>query len=158
MRIPQWGMFLICVLGSQAAGLVGSLFTASAIPTWYATLIKPEIAPPNWIFAPVWTTLFLFMGIAAFLVWRAGFWRKDVRVGMILFAIQLTVNVSWSLFFFGLKSPGFALLSIAALWLLIAATMFFFARVSRAAALLLLPYLAWVSFASYLNYLIWTLN
>lgn len=158
MRLLDWGILGLFILGSQAAGLLGSFFTAPSIPTWYATLVRPELAPPNWVFAPVWTTLFFLMGIAAFLVWRAGWWRKDVRVALYVFLAQLVANTAWSIFFFGFQNPGLALVEIAVLWLLILATILFFARVSSIAAFLLIPYLLWVSFASYLNYMIWTLN
>ncbi|OGC88576.1 TspO protein [Candidatus Adlerbacteria bacterium RIFOXYC1_FULL_48_26] len=140
---------------SEAAGIVGSFFTAPSIAGWYATLTKPDIAPPNWIFAPVWTTLFLLMGIAAFLVWRT---RKNTRTALGLFGLQLALNVLWSLLFFGLQNPGAALAEITLLWLSIAATMVAFAKFSKPAAWLLVPYIAWVSFAGYLNFLLWSLN
>lgn len=156
--LKQWLMLGVFVLLAEGAGIVGSLFTAPAIKGWYAQLVRPDIAPPNWIFAPVWTMLFLLMGTAAFLVWQKGMARADVRVALRLFLFQLGLNVLWSAIFFGLRSPGGALIEIACLWFMIAATIAAFARVSNVAAFLLAPYLAWVTFAAYLNYLIWMLN
>lgn len=149
---------VIALVSAQMAGLVGSLFTVPSIPTWYAGLAKPDFAPPNWIFAPVWTTLFLLMGIALFLVWRKGSEKKGVKIGLVLFVIQLALNVLWSTIFFGLRNPGGALVEIVFLWFAILATMIAFKKVSRPAGLLLLPYLLWVMFAAYLNYAIWRLN
>lgn len=146
------------ILGAQAAGVIGSFFTAPAIPSWYASLVKPAGAPPDWIFAPVWTTLFFLMGIAAFLVWRHGLARPDVRRALFVFALQLGLNVLWSFVFFGTRNPGGAFLEILVLWLAIAATIRLFANISKTAAWLLVPYLAWVAFAAYLTYAFWTLN
>jgi benzodiazapine receptor len=143
---------------AQLTGIIGSLFTVPAIPSWYAGLAKPAYAPPNWIFAPVWTTLFLLMGIAAFLVWRRGQEKREVKIGLAFFLAQLALNLIWSVIFFGLRNPGGALIEIAVLWSAILATAIAFREVSRTAALLLLPYLAWVTFAAYLNYSIWSLN
>ncbi len=143
---------------SELAGIVGSVFTAPAIGTWYATLAKPAINPPAWVFGPVWTTLFALMGIAAFLVWQKGWRRRDVRIALGIFAVQLVLNTLWSIIFFGLHNPGAALIEIGVLWLAIVATIVAFARISRPAAWLLAPYIAWVSFAGYLNFLLWTLN
>lgn len=140
------------------AGIIGSLFTTPAIPTWYLALQKPSIAPPNWIFGPVWTTLYLLMGISLYLVSKAGLGSINVRRSLVMFSIQLALNVLWSYLFFGLRSPRLGLIEIIAMWVAILITMVFFQRVSRAAALLLVPYLLWVSFASYLNYLIMILN
>jgi tryptophan-rich sensory protein len=145
------------ILLAEGAGLLGSFFTAPAIGGWYAALAKPELAPPNWIFGPVWTTLFLLMGIAAYLVWKKPA-KKGRTLALRLFFAQLSLNVAWSALFFGLHDPGAALADIAFLWVSIAATMWSFSKVSGPAALLLAPYLAWVSFATYLNYSIWVLN
>lgn len=154
----QWLALFGFIILAQGAGVVGSLFTAPAIDGWYAALTKPEIAPPNWLFAPVWITLFMLMGIAAFLVWRRGATRTDVRVALSFFVLQLALNTLWSVIFFGFFSLGAALVEIALLWLAIAATIVTFAKVSKPAAWLLAPYLLWVSFAAYLNYALWTLN
>ncbi len=156
MRLKDWLIGAGFVALSECAGIVGAVFTAPSIPGWYATLARPNIAPPNWIFAPVWTTLFLLMGIAAFLVWRSG--RTGKKTAFALFALQLALNALWSFVFFGLHNPGVALVEIVFLWLAILATIVAFARFSRGAAWLLAPYIAWVSFAAYLNYLLWILN
>lgn len=142
----------------EAAGVVGSFYTAQSIPTWYATLARPELAPPNWVFGPVWTTLFALMGIALYLVWKKGANTRTGKTALTIFAVQLVLNVLWSVIFFGARSPGGALLEIALLWFAIAATIIAFKRISLAAAWLLAPYFLWVSFAMYLNYAIWVLN
>ncbi|MEK7647491.1 MAG: TspO/MBR family protein [Patescibacteria group bacterium] len=149
---------IISIATCEAVGILGSIFTASSVDTWYSTLARPAFAPPNWIFGPVWTTLFALMGIAAFLVWREGMHRRAVRVALGVGAVHLLLNFLWSLIFFGLRNPGLAFIEIIILWLAILATMIAFARVSRAAAWLLVPYIVWVSFAAYLNYSIWIAN
>ncbi|MDE2038021.1 MAG: tryptophan-rich sensory protein [Patescibacteria group bacterium] len=149
---------IAAVAVSGLAGAVGSLFTAPAIPTWYAALAKPSFAPPNWLFGPVWTVLYLLMGVAAFLVWKKGWNGAGVRRALGAFLLQLALNALWSAAFFGLRSPLWGLADIAALWLAIVATMVLFYKVSKPAAWLLLPYLLWVSFAACLNYSLWTLN
>ncbi len=146
---------LIVPLG---AGLIGSIFTTPAIPTWYAALNKPAFTPPNWLFAPAWTTLYVLMGIAAFLVWRTGLANWQVRGALIMYLIQLVLNVLWSVVFFGLRSPLYGVVVIILLWLAILLTILSFRKVSRAAALLLVPYLAWVIFAGALNIAVWLLN
>lgn len=156
MRMKNWVALVLFVAVSQSAGLIGSFFTRPAIPGWYSTLVRPEVAPPSWVFAPVWTTLFLLMGIAAFLVWKSGAPIK--RLALTVFGIQLVLNLLWSIVFFGLQSLGWAFVEILVLWVAIATTIYLFNRASRAAALLLIPYIAWVSFATYLTYAFWTLN
>ncbi|HVY72651.1 MAG TPA: TspO/MBR family protein [Candidatus Paceibacterota bacterium] len=146
------------ILLAEAAGAVGSLVTVPSILAWYATLARPELAPPNWVFGPVWTTLFLLMGIAAFLVWRTRTRAKGSTKALWAFAIQLALNVLWSFLFFGLHSPGGAFVEIILLWAAILYTIVLFAKVSKPAAYLLIPYIAWVSFAGYLNFMIWVLN
>lgn len=149
---------IIAVVVSELAGIIGTIFTVSAIPTWYATLAKPALNPPGWIFGPVWTMLYLLMGIAAFLVWNRGWDRKDVRGALAVFGLQLVLNAFWSIIFFGLHSPLWALIDIALMWLTIVWTMVLFYKVSKPAMWLLVPYILWVSFAVYLNYSIWILN
>lgn len=158
MKFKQWLALAGFIALSQGAGIIGSLATTPAIRPWYSPLLKPDLAPPNWVFGPVWTTLFLLMGIAAFLVWRVGVRRKGVRLALIVFCLQLALNTLWSVIFFGLQSPGAAFVEIIFLWLAIAATIVMFAKFSKPAAWLLAPYIAWVSFAAYLNYMIWMLN
>lgn len=158
MSISNPLKLIISLLIPQLAGLVGSLFTTPSIAGWYSTLARPELAPPNWIFGPVWTTLFVLMGIAVFLVWKKGLDRKDVKMALAIFIGQLILNTLWSIIFFGLHSPGLAFVEIIFLWLAILATIITFAKISKPAAWLLVPYIIWVSFAGYLNYLIWVIN
>lgn len=162
MNMRNGAKLLITVGGSLLAGIIGSVFTTSAIPTWYATLVKPELSPPNWIFGPVWTTLYILMGIAAFLIWSSpatdASARKNRALALTLYCIQLVLNTLWSIIFFGLKSPGIALGEITLLWVTIAATIIAFGKISKPATWLLVPYILWVSFAGYLNYAIWMLN
>lgn len=147
----------------QLAGMVGSLFTISAIPTWYATLERPSFSPPNWLFGPAWVTLYILMGISVYLVWSAyakasaGQSRK-LKTALWLFWIHLFFNAIWSIIFFGLQNPGLAFINIIIIWLLIIALMVKFWKINRWATYLLIPYLLWVSFASVLNYFIWYLN
>jgi len=148
----------VSVLICLGAGFLGSIFTTPAIPTWYATLNKPSFNPPNWLFAPVWTTLFILMGISAFLVWQKGLKKKGVKKALVFFLIQLIFNVLWSFFFFKFHSPFLALLDIIVLWFLILLTMIKFFKINNTASLLLIPYLLWVSFASTLNYFFYKLN
>lgn len=158
MRVNNFFKLIIAVGVSELAGIIGSVFTVSAIPNWYAGLVKPALNPPAWVFGPAWTTLYALMGIAAFLVWKNGWERKDVRMALGVFGIQLFLNAIWSIIFFGLQSPGWALVDIVLLWFAIVWTIVIFYKISRPAAYLLVPYLLWVSFASYLNYSIWMLN
>ncbi len=149
---------LTCVVVCEGAGLVGGIFTTGAIPTWYAALHKPSFTPPNWLFAPAWTTLYLLMAISAFVVWRRGLDNRRILTGLAYFLAQLVLNVLWSVVFFGLKSPFAGIVVIAALWVAILLTIFKFYRISKVAGLLLLPYILWVSFAASLNVSIWMLN
>ena len=158
MKLSSFWKLVIAIIVSELAGVVGSVFTTPSIEGWYASLTFPSIAPPNWVFGPVWTTLFALMGIAAFLVWKRGLERKDVKVALGIFIVQLVLNTLWSIIFFGYHSPGGALIEIIILWLAILATIISFYRISKPSAYLLLPYILWVSFAAYLNYLIWMLN
>jgi translocator protein len=141
-----------------AAGFIGSIFTTASIPTWYATLEKPSFNPPNWLFGPVWTILFILMGISAFLVWRVGLSEPNVRIALIIFIIQLIINALWSVAFFGLRSPIAGLIVIIVLWIAILLTILSFAKLSITASILLIPYILWVSFASILNATIYVLN
>jgi len=140
------------------AGAIGSLFTSSSIPTWYTTIEKPFFNPPNWIFGPVWTLLFIMMGVALFLVWNKGWQNKKVKIAMLIFGIQFLLNILWSIIFFGFLSPFYAFVEIIFLWLAILATIIYFYQISRPASWLLVPYILWVSFASVLNFFIWRLN
>jgi translocator protein len=139
---------------SFAAGWIGSRFMPDA---WYSSLAKPSWNPPNWIFAPVWSALYVLMGVAAWLVWRkAGFSGAGAALG--LFVVQLVLNALWSYLFFGQHRLDLAFFDIVALWVAILVVMLLFWRMNTVAGALMLPYLAWVSFASLLNFVIWRLN
>ena len=157
----DWNSVIKLVVGivaSFAAGGIGSLFTFKAIPTWYSSLKKPPYTPPNWAFGPVWTTLYILMGISVFLVWQQGLDTSGTLLAFILFWIQLVLNALWSVIFFGMKSKGGGVITIIVLWFLILATVVASFRVSSWAGALLIPYILWVSIASYLNIGVWTLN
>ncbi|SNQ60274.1 TspO/MBR family protein [Candidatus Methanoperedens nitratireducens] len=149
---------VISVIVCLFAGFIGSVFTFPSIPTWYAALTKPLFNPPYWIFAPVWTILFILMGISLYLVWNKGLQDKKVKISLFIFGVQLVLNVLWSFLFFGLHSPFYAFLEIIILWAAIVLTIVNFFKISRTAGLLLLPYILWVSFAAILNFSIWRLN
>ena len=137
MELKDIGKLILFIVICQMAGIIGSFFTFDAIPGWYATLMKPDFSPPNWVFGPVWTTLYAMMGIAAYLIYRK---REELaQPALMVFGGQLALNSLWSIIFFGLQSPGLALICIIAL-------------------LLMVPYLMWVSFATILNHQIWVLN
>ncbi len=150
-------VLFVSILIAQAAGIIGSLFTVPNVESWYGTIIKPEFNPPSWVFGPVWITLFLLMGIAAWLVWKSK--KGQLRVDALLFyVIQLVLNATWSFVFFGLHRIDLAFIEICFLWLAIATTLVLFFRIHKTAGWLLVPYLAWVSFAAVLNYSIMMLN
>lgn len=139
------------------AAAIGSWFTAGSVKSWYPTLLKPAGTPPAWVFGPVWSMLYLLMGTAAWLVWQQRP-AVPVTIPLALFFIQLALNAAWSFVFFGLRQPGPALIEITVLVAAIAATMTYFAQVSRPAAWLMTPYAAWVLYATFLNFGIWRLN
>jgi tryptophan-rich sensory protein len=145
------------VILCQIAGFLGSLFTTPAIPTWYATLKKPFFTPPNWIFSPVWISLFILMGISLFFVWRRQ-GHPQLKKALIFFFVQLILNVLWSLAFFGLRLPLLGFIDIILLWIAILLTILHFLKVSKFAGVLLIPYLLWVGFATLLNLSLWILN
>ena len=149
---------IVSIVVCQLAGVIGAIFTTPAIPTWYASLNKPPFNPPNWIFFPVWTTLYTLMGIAAFLVWRKGLDQRRVRVALGLFGIQLILNLAWTIIFFGLHSLFGAVIAIVFLWIFILINIVTFWRISSPAGALLIPYILWVSFAGLLNVSVWMLN
>lgn len=153
MKHPVVGLIFWIVV-SMAAGWVGSRFMPGE---WYASLAKPSWNPPSWVFGPVWSTLYILMGVSAWLVWRkAGFAEASVVLG--LFVFQLLLNALWSYLFFGAHRPDLAFVDIIALWLVILVTTIGFWRVTVPAGVLLLPYLCWVGFASALNLQLWRLN
>lgn len=144
----------ICLL----AGAMGSMATQTSVSTWYVTLNKPVFNPPNWLFGPVWSVLFVLMGVSAGIVWNRGFYHKWVKTALYHFGFQLLLNVAWSLVFFGLKEIFSALLIVVSLFILLLFTYKRFKVVNLRAAYLLLPYILWVAFASVLNFSIWQLN
>lgn len=143
---------------SVVIGFLASFATQSSVNDWYLTLNKPSFNPPNWIFAPVWTLLYILMGIAAGIVWGKGLHHLLVKTALYHFGFQLLLNAAWSIVFFGLKEPFWALIVIISLLILLVLTIRWFKLVSKVAAFLLLPYLLWVCFAMVLNYKIWELN
>jgi translocator protein len=150
----QWLMLGGFVVASFAAAALGGATTANSVRDWYPTIAKPTWTPPSWIFGPVWTALYAMMAVAAWLVWRRAGWGG----ALIWFAVQLALNATWSPVFFGLHRIGLALVNIVLLWLAIAGTTVAFWRVMPTAGMLLVPYLAWVSFAAMLNFALWRLN
>ena len=140
----------------QLSGFIGSYFTINAIPTWYAYLNKPAFSPPNWLFGPVWLTLYLMMGIAVYLNWIKN--TKQAKFNVRLFFVHLFFNLIWTPVFFGLKDTLFALYIIIMIWIFIITMIINFRKVNKISSLLLIPYLLWVTFASFLNYFIWRLN
>lgn len=179
--MKNFSKLLSAIAISEAAGAIGAIATAQSVKTWYATLAKPALNPPSWFFGPAWTTLFLLMSIALYLVWQnnwhvvrqlrmrtkkawnpiserlwSGDWQKLNAIG--IFAVQYILNIAWSFVFFGAERPDIAFFVLLALWFAIIHVIANFYRISRAAAWLLVPYLLWVTFAGYLNYAIWMLN
>ena len=153
----DWIKLIVSIVACQAAGLIGGLFTARSVKTWYLTLNKPSFNPPGWIFGPVWTLLYLMMGVSLYLIWKqAG--EQNIRFAVIVFILQLALNTLWSILFFGMHNPALAFAEIILLWIAILACIILFYPLSERASYLLLPYLLWVSFASVLNYSIWQLN
>jgi len=157
MKFTDILKLVVSVILCQIAGFLGSLFTTPAIPTWYATLKKPFFNPPNWIFSPVWISLFILMGISLFLVWRRQ-GHPRFKTALTFFFVQLILNIFWSVAFFGLRSPLLGLIDIVFLWIAILLTIQNFLKVSKFAGVLLIPYLLWVSFAALLNFSLWLLN
>ena len=149
---------LICIIVCQLAGVIGALSMRASVSTWYSALIKPFFNPPSWVFAPAWTILYTLMGVAAFIIWRKGLQLPEVRYALLVFSIQLILNMIWTPAFFGLRSPLAGFIVIIMLWIAILITILSFYSVSRAAAILLIPYIIWVSFAAVLNGSILYLN
>lgn len=149
-------IFIFCVSVPFLAGFIGSYFTMDAIPNWYAGLNKPSFNPPNWIFGPVWSTLYLLMGISFYKVWTSNSDMKKIAIA--IFSVQIVLNTLWSILFFGLQNPVVAFGEIIILWIMIILNIVVFYRINKISGLLLIPYLLWVSFASFLNYSIMILN
>lgn len=164
MKLNNVLKFIISIIISELAGVVGAIFTMPSIGSWYATLAKPALSPPNWVFGPVWTGLYFLMGVALFLVWffyaktLNEYSKRKAKAAISIFFIQLVLNTFWSIIFFGLHNPKAAFVELIVLWLAILTTIIAFAKISKTAAWLLLPYIIWVSFAGYLNYSIWQLS
>jgi len=157
MKIKNPKLLIISLIIPFIASAIGSLFTAQTVGTWYLELIKPSFNPPSWLFGPVWTTLYILMGISLYLVWvdRKKKFRKEAFTA---YGTQLSLNAIWSVLFFGLQSPFYAFIEIIFLWTAIAFTIYYFYKISKNAAYLLIPYILWVSFAAILNFSIYYLN
>ena len=146
---------IVSIIICQLAGIIGSIFTADSVSTWYLTLNKPFFNPPNWIFGPVWITLYLLIGISLYLIWNN---KNFNKTGIYFFSAQLVLNTLWSILFFGLKNPLLAFIEIIILWIFILLTMIYFYRTSKTATYLLLPYILLVTFAAILNISLFILN
>jgi len=157
-RMTSWAALAGFIALCLAIGALGGWITAGSVANWYPTLAKPSWTPSNAIFGPVWTVLYVLMAFAAWLVWRKDMRFAGVKAAMILFMAQLALNFLWSLLFFGLRAPGLALANIVALLLILVLTVWAFFQQSRLAGVIMLPYLAWVAFATALNFAIWRLN
>ena len=149
---------ILSIIICQMAGIIGSIFTAGSVTSWYPTLVKPSFSPPGFYIGLIWIVLFTLMGISLFLIWRETPSNQSAKMALYFFAAQLIVNVLWSVAFFGMRSPISGLVVIAFLWVLILITIIKFWPINRTAAILLIPYIIWVSIAAYLNYSIWRLN
>uniref|UniRef100_A0A7C2K3E2 Tryptophan-rich sensory protein n=1 Tax=candidate division WOR-3 bacterium TaxID=2052148 RepID=A0A7C2K3E2_UNCW3 len=155
--MPKWLKLLVSIAIPLVVGFIGSLFTSSSVNTWYKEINRPSFTPPNWLFAPAWTLLFVLIGLAFYLVWLNNFGdNKTLVIG--IFVLQLSLNLLWSLLFFGLRSPLLALIEIIVLWFAILLNMILFFRVSKVAGYLLVPYILWVTFATALNLGVYLLN
>jgi len=157
-RKPDWQSFVFWIVLCELAGVLGSVFTVTAIPTWYQTLTRPSFSPPNWIFGPVWTTLYLLMGVAIALVRQRKNRKGSVQSATTLFVVHLFANALWSPLFFGAKNIPLAFVVIGFIWVSLILLIFRFYAIEKKSAYLLLPYLAWISFATVLNYHFWLLN
>jgi benzodiazapine receptor len=159
MKLNKITKIAIAVIICLAVGYSSSTFTKEGVETWYPTILKPNFNPPNWVFMPVWTLLFILIGVAAGIVWdKINEQNEEVKKALGFFLIQLILNAVWSYLFFGLKNPTLALIEIALLWLMIYETYLKFDKINKIAGYLLIPYMAWVSFAGILNASIWWLN
>jgi tryptophan-rich sensory protein len=156
VNAKSWLMLIVFFAICLGAGGLGSVVTAGSVRDWYPRLRKPPGTPASWVFGPVWTTLYVLMAISAWLVWRE--YGSGARPALLIFFAQLALNVAWSGIFFASRMPGVALAELVILWLAIAFNIFVFYGLQPVAALLLIPYLLWVSYAGYLNFGIWRLN
>ncbi len=156
--MKNWQKLVIALIIPQLVAAGGAYFTITGRGSWYQSIQKPAWNPPSWVFAPVWTTLYILMGVAFYLVWKSNASVKIKRTAIIFFIIQLLLNFLWSYIFFGQHLIGVAVIEIVCLWLAILATIFAFSKISKLAAWLLVPYISWVSFAALLTYAIWRLS
>jgi len=146
------------------AALVGNFFTAPSIPTWYASLNKPSFSPPNWLFGPAWTILYILMAVSAFWIWSSYAKARDekekrkIKTAIVIYGVHLVLNALWSFIFFGLQNPAWAFFEILILWVLIMIVAWKFYQIRRIAGIFFIPYILWVTFASVLNFAIWQLN
>jgi len=152
----KWVKLIVSVLICQAAGAIGSVFTTSSIATWFVNLNKPWFTPPNWLFGPVWITLYTLMGVSLYLVWNKGL--KNAKLPVSIFGLQLALNTIWSVIFFGLQNTFAALVEILFMWAAILATIITFYKIDKRAGVVLIPYIAWVTIATFLNYFVFVLN
>ncbi|GJQ28774.1 MAG: putative TspO/MBR-related protein precursor [Phycisphaerae bacterium] len=155
----------VSLAASGVVAIIGGVATSRGLGAWYEALRKPAWNPPSWIFGPVWTLLYVLMAVAAYVVWRAGFAlgaagevRRRANVALVVYAVHLAFNALWSWVFFAWQSPGWAVLEIGVLWVLILVTIALFARIRPMAGWILVPYAAWVTFAAFLNFTLWRLN
>ena len=154
---PTWKL-LISIIGCELIGILSGVISASGVTAWFLTLRKPSWNPPSWLFGPVWTILYCLMGIAWYLIWKSNADTNQKKTAFRLFAFQLLLNFFWSILFFKFHQPFYAFIEIIFMLLAIILTMNSFYAVSKTATWLLVPYLLWVSFATFLNFTIWTLN
>ncbi len=158
MKLENIIKLILSLIICQLAGVVGAVFTYTGLREWYLTLSKPSFIPPNAVFPLVWTSLFLLMGISLYLTIKDGYKSPKVKTGISLFSVQLLLNITWSFLFFGLRNPFISFIEIFVLWGFIFLTIRQFWKISKNSAYLLIPYIAWVSFAIILNYFMWILN
>jgi translocator protein len=156
--IPSLWKFVIAILICEAVGITSGLLSQSGMNTWFSTLNKPSWNPPAYLFGPVWATLYFLMGISLWLIWKTNAPENHKRNAVTIFAIQLFLNFWWSIIFFKFHSSGIALIDIFLMVITISLTIYYFSYISPLAAWLLVPYIAWVSFATVLNYTIWCMN
>ena len=158
-KIKKYLKLAVSLTICLSAGAIGSVFTSSSVDSWYRTLNKPPFNPPSWLFAPVWTALYIMMGISLFLAWSSRSTQRNKKnIALSFFAVQILLNIMWSALFFGLQNPFLAFVEIILLWIAIIITIALFRKISALAGYLLVPYFLWVTFAAILNYSIFILN
>ena len=158
LKVRSVPKLVAAILFCLVLGSLGSFLTVTGSGSWFAQLVKPSFQPPNWLFGPMWTTLFILMGIALYLVWELGTEKPGVRFALAIFGVQFALNIIWSFLFFGLQSPLLGLLDIIILWWMILVTIIIFYRIRKGAAFFLIPYILWVSIATVVNATIYLLN